>query len=112
MHLIAFSFEAASEWKPHQSNKNTPRLSASALLLHRLARCSNRNTLSHITSVRCYFQEFPRLLAEREIIANAFLLARISPRTWCKGSVYFRDGKEEGQKNHGVVFFVTTKVFL
>ena len=44
-------------------------------------------TPPHVLS-RCVFipNKFPTLLAEREIIANASLLVRISPRTDCKGT--------------------------
>ena len=47
-------------------------------------------TPPHVLS-RCVFipNKFPTLLAEREIIANASLLVRISPRTDGKDSNYF-----------------------
>ena len=38
-------------------------------------------------------RKFPTLLAEREIIANASSLVRISPRTEGKGNKKFRNGK-------------------
>ena len=43
-------------------------------------------TTPHHVLSRCVFipNKFPTLLAEREIIANASLLVRISPRTECK----------------------------
>ena len=41
-------------------------------------------TSPRIISLRFISNKFPRLLAEREIIANALLIVRISPRTKCK----------------------------
>ena len=56
-----------------QLNKNTPRLLRDALLLYKLSKASHTERL--ITIIPCYVisKKFPRLLAEREIIANAFL---------------------------------------
>ena len=47
-------------------------------------------TPRHVLS-RCVFipNKFPTLLAEREIIANALLLVRISPRTEGKDTKFF-----------------------
>ena len=47
-------------------------------------------TPRHVLS-RCVFipNKFPTLLAEREIIANALLLVRISPRTDGKDTKFF-----------------------
>ena len=57
--------------------------------------------LSHIISVLIIPIEFPTLLAMREIIANAFFLARISPRTDCKITEKKRISKEIWQKCGG-----------
>ena len=43
-------------------------------------------TSPRIISLRFISNKFPRLLAEREIIANASILVRISPRTDGKGT--------------------------
>ncbi len=71
MHLIAFSFEAASDGNLSPLNKYTSRLSVNALLI-------NRGQEAHMATRRRYYfsaliisKKFPRLLAEREIIANA-----------------------------------------
>ncbi len=52
-------------------------------------------TTPHHVLSRCVFipNKFPTLLAEREIIANASLLVRISPRTKCKDNTYFNNNK-------------------
>ena len=47
-------------------------------------------TSPRIISLRFISNKFPRLLAEREIIANASILVRISPRT---------DGKDSNWKS-------------
>ena len=54
-------------------------------------------TPRHVLS-RCVFipNKFPTLLAEREIIANASLLVRISPRTDYKGTKKKLKTKEKG----------------
>ena len=54
-------------------------------------------TSPRIISLRFISNKFPRLLAEREIIANASLLVRISPRTDGKGTKKSRNSK----RNHG-----------
>ena len=61
-----------------QLNKNTPRLLRDALLLYKLSKASHTERL--ITIIPCYVisKKFPRLLAEREIIANAFCLPMMS----------------------------------
>ena len=43
-------------------------------------------------------KKFPRLLAEREIIANASLLVRMSPRTEGKGTKKSRNSKRNRGK--------------
>lgn len=43
-------------------------------------------------------KKFPRLLAEREIIANASLLVRMSPRTDGKGTKKSRNSKRNRGK--------------
>jgi len=55
-------------------------------------------TSPRIISLRFISNKFPRLLAEREIIANASSLVRISPRTEGKVTKYFRNGKESAEK--------------
>ena len=50
-------------------------------------------TSPRIISLRFISNKFPRLLAEREIIANASILVRISPRTDGKDSNYFWENK-------------------
>ena len=55
-----------------QLNKNTPRLLRDALLLYKLSKAFHTECLITIISVTLFpSNKFPRLLAEREIIANA-----------------------------------------
>ena len=55
-----------------QLNKNTPRLLRDALLLYKLSKAFYTECLITIISVTLFpSNKFPRLLAEREIIANA-----------------------------------------
>ena len=73
MHLIAFSFEAASDWKPRHLHKNAPHLSVHSAI-YEDERCSNHEHLTTYYLVAFFISnKFPRLLAEREIIANAML---------------------------------------
>jgi len=55
-------------------------------------------TSPRIISLRFISNKFPRLLAEREIIANASLLVRISPRTEGKGTKKIRYSKGLSEK--------------
>ena len=59
--------------EPRQSYKFAPHLSVSAFLYKRLRMMPHTTTPPHVLS-RCVFipNKFPTLLAEREIIANAF----------------------------------------
>ena len=63
-----------------QLNKNTPRLLRDALLLYKLSKAFHTECLITIISVTLFpSNKFPRLLAEREIIANAlFFLPTMS----------------------------------
>lgn len=55
-----------------QLNKNIPRLLRDALLLYKLSKAFHTEYLITIISVTLFpSNKFPRLLAEREIIANA-----------------------------------------
>ena len=69
--LIAFSYEAASEWKPQVTNKNTPRLMAMMHCYTNDLRHPYRMPYHNIIPCYVISNKFPRLLAEREIIANA-----------------------------------------
>ena len=60
-----------------QLNKNTPRLLRDALLLYKLSKAFHTECLITIISVTLFpSNKFPRLLAEREIIANALFYQR------------------------------------
>ncbi|MCI6518713.1 MAG: hypothetical protein MR432_03970 [Prevotellaceae bacterium] len=70
--LIAFSFEAASDGNLRPSLRKHHAYA----LVHLLTdgqRSPNRTTFFTIIPVTFISNKFPRLLAEREIIANAFL---------------------------------------
>ena len=83
MHLIAFSFEAASDGNlSHLQVCTTPMCEYIPIVDDEM---SHTETPYHILSLCVVIsKKFPRLLAEREIIANASMLVRISPRTDCK----------------------------
>ena len=58
------------------------------------------DTYPDIISVRSFIsKQFPTLLAIREIIADAFSLVRISPRTNCKDTKKFGIDHHYAQKN-------------
>ena len=81
---FAFSFEAASDGNPVIFTRmHHTEVCAS---LYMKMKMPIMTTLPRIISLRFISKKFPRLLAEREIIANASLLVRISPRTDGKGT--------------------------
>ena len=80
MHLICVQLRGSVGREPRQSYKYAPHLSVSAFLLKDYGD-DHYDTSPRIISLRFIPNKFPTLLAEREIIANASLLVRISPRT-------------------------------
>ena len=65
-------------------------------------------TTPHHVLSRCVFipNKFPTLLAEREIIANASLLVRISPRT--AGKVTKKSATPKGIAEKCIVYLIYT----
>ena len=57
-----------------------------------------RHLLTYYLVALLFPRKFPTLLAEREIIANASLLVRISPRTEGKGTKKSRNSKRNRGK--------------
>jgi len=89
MHLLRSALRQPRNGNPSNLNKYAPHLSVYAFLYARLLRHFHFETSYHILSLCVVISnKFPRLLAEREIIANALLLVRISPRTNCKDTYY------------------------
>ena len=70
---------------------------AQSVLLHYLVEQKNHSygSTCHLLFLCLLYQyQFPRLfLAMREIIANAFVVVRISPRTVCKGTTKTPNGQ-------------------
>ena len=69
-------------WKPRHLDKYAPHLSV-CIAKCKMTRCPLRH-LSRIISLRFISNKFPRLLAEREIIANAYFRLGFLPEPTAK----------------------------
>ena len=89
MHFIAFSFEAASVGNLIPSNKNASHQSVNALL-NIDGKGAPYRASCHILSLCVVISnKFPRLLAEREIIANAYVITSGFLPRFCRKNTYF-----------------------
>ena len=86
MHLLRSALRQPRNGNLSPSYKYASHLSVYASL-YKMNKTLLSETSYHILSLCVVIsKKFPRLLAEREIIANAFSIVRISPRTSCKDS--------------------------
>ena len=104
MHLIAFSFEAASEGNLNPSSRMHYAYCVNALL-YKKGKDVHTEHLHILFLCVVISNKFPRLLAEREIIANALNHSPdFSPNQWQRYKLYLKQTKKRASFLQNLLF--------